>query len=176
MKNVLILSGSPRRGGNSDLLCDQFMAGAQAAGHHVEKIFICERKIAPCIGCYACKTGPCVFQDDAPAIAEKMLKADVIVLGTAVYFYSMTAQLKAVIDRSVMVYPRIQRKAFYYIMTMGDDEPAFESTLAALRGFAACCDGSTECGMVKAYNLYPAGAVRETAYMQEAYDLGRGIR
>lgn len=175
MKHILILSGSPRRGGNSDLLCDQFMAGAQAAGHQVEKIFVAGQRIAPCTGCYACRTGRCIFQDDAPAIVEKMLQADVIVLGTAVYFYSMTAQLKALIDRSVMVYPRIQGKVFYYIMTMGDDEPAFDSTLAALRGFAACCDGSTEGGMVKAHNLYPAGAVRETPFMQEAYDLGRSV-
>ena len=55
-KKVLILSGSPRKGGNSDLLCDQFLKGAQEAGHEVEKIRICEKKIAPCMGCYFCQT------------------------------------------------------------------------------------------------------------------------
>lgn len=175
MKKILILSGSPRKRGNSDTLCDQFMAGAQAAGHTVEKVFVSAQKIAPCTGCYACRNGACVFQDDAPAIVQKMLEADVIVLGTAVYFYSMTAQLKAIIDRSVMVYPRIQNKEFYYIMAMGDDAPEFESTIAALRGFVACCENSIERGMVKVHGLYDAGAVRNTPAMQEAYEMGRHV-
>ena len=54
MKNILILSGSPRKGGNSDTLCDQFMAGAQEAGHNVEKIWVQGEKIAPCLGCGHC--------------------------------------------------------------------------------------------------------------------------
>lgn len=175
MKKVLILSGSPRKGGNSDSLCDQFMAGAQAAGHCVEKVFVSAQKIGPCTGCYACRNGACVFQDDAPGIVQKMLEADVIVLGTAVYFYSMTAQLKAIIDRSVMVYPQIQNKEFYFIMAMGDDEPTFDSTIVALRGFVECCENSTVRGMVKVHGLYEAGAVRNTPAMQEAYEMGRRV-
>ena len=54
-KNILILSGSPRKGGNSDLLCDEFLRGAQEAGHDVEKVRVAEKKIAPCSGCYYCQ-------------------------------------------------------------------------------------------------------------------------
>lgn len=65
-KKVLILSGSPRKGGNSDILCDEFLRGAQDAGHRVEKIRVAEKKVAPCSGCYYCSThgGACVHKDD----------------------------------------------------------------------------------------------------------------
>ena len=55
-KKVLILSGSPRKGGNSDILCDEFLRGAQDAGHKAEKIRVAEKKVAPCSGCYYCST------------------------------------------------------------------------------------------------------------------------
>ena len=65
-KKVLILSGSPRKGGNSDILCNEFLRGAQDAGHKAEKIRVAEKKVAPCSGCYYCSThgGTCVHKDD----------------------------------------------------------------------------------------------------------------
>ena len=75
-KKVLILSSSPRRNGNSDLLCDRFAEGAGKAGHQVEKIRLAEKKIGYCTACYACRNGKCPQQDDAPEILEKMLAAD----------------------------------------------------------------------------------------------------
>ena len=100
-KKVLILSASPRKGGNSDLLCDQFAKGAEEAGHQVEKIRVQEKKIAPCLACYGCRnTGVCVQKDDMAAILDKLVEADVLVLATPVYFYSMDGQLKTLIDRT----------------------------------------------------------------------------
>lgn len=92
-ENVLIISGSPRKNGNSEMLCDAFAAGAAAAGKNVEKISLAGKKIGFCTACYACHTGGCPQQDDAPAIIQKMLTADVIVLATPVYFFTMCAQL-----------------------------------------------------------------------------------
>ena len=102
-KNVLILSGSPRKNGNSDILCDEFAKGATEAGHNVEKIHVSEKNIHPCIACYHCSknSGACVFKDDMAEILQKMIYADVLVLASPVYFYSIDAQLKAVIDRTV---------------------------------------------------------------------------
>jgi len=175
-QKVLIISSSPRKGGNSDALCDQFARGAEEAGNQVEKISLAGKKIAPCIACYACKNGKCPQPDEASAILDQMLAADVIVLATPVYFYTMCAQLKALIDRSVMIFPRLTNKKFYYIMTMADtDETRFAGTLAALRGFLDCYDGSVEAGMICATGVYQKGEVRNTPAWEESYRLGQTI-
>lgn len=99
-KKVLIISSSPREGGNSDTLCDQFGKGAKEAGHFVDKIRLAQMKIEYCSACYACKkTGHCAKQDDMAQVIDKMREADVIVLATPVYFYTMCAQMKTMIDR-----------------------------------------------------------------------------
>ena len=114
-KRVLILSGSPRNGGNSDILCDEFMKGAKDAGNDVEKIRVASKKIAPCTGCYYCSDhgGECVFKDDMAEVLQKMIDADVLVLASPVYFYSVCAQLKAVIDRTVARWLEVKNKEFY---------------------------------------------------------------
>lgn len=114
-KKVLILSSSPRRGGNSDTLCDEFLRGAQEAGHEVEKIFLKDKTIHYCTGCGVCNEGkPCPQKDDAPEIVRKMVAADVIVLATPVYFYTMSAQMKTLIDRCCAGYLEIRDKEFYF--------------------------------------------------------------
>ena len=82
-KNILILSSSPRRGGNSDTLCDEFMRGAIESGNQVEKIFLRDKNIHPCTGCSVCSRykKPCPQKDDAAEVIEKMLAA-VISLGS----------------------------------------------------------------------------------------------
>ena len=96
MKNVLILSGSPRKGGNSDLLCDEFMRGAKENGNQVAKINVADQKISPCRACYFCRdhSGECIYKDDMQKILQAMIDADVLVLASPVYFYSINAQLK----------------------------------------------------------------------------------
>lgn len=97
-KNVLILSSSPRRGGNSDRLCDPFLQGCKDAGHTVEKIFLKDKHINYCTGCGICSMygKPCPQKDDAAEVIEKMIAADVIVMATPVYFYTMSAQMKTI--------------------------------------------------------------------------------
>ena len=105
-----------------------------------------------------------------------MLTADVIVLSTPVYFYTMSAQLKTLIDRSVMYYPRIEKKEFYYIMTMADTEKAnFRGTIEALRGFVDCCENSVEKGMIEAAGVYEKGEIRNTPFMQQAFEMGKSV-
>jgi len=120
-KNVLILSGSPRKGGNTDTLCEEFKRGAEISGHSVEKIFVAAKKISYCTGCYYCAEngGHCVIEDDMNEILEKIEAADVIVLSSPVYFYSISAQLKTVIDRCVARWTSIKNKEFYYIAASG---------------------------------------------------------
>ena len=112
-KKILVLSSSFRKGGNSDTLCDQFVKGAVEAGHQVEKIFINDKQIGYCHGCGVCNTThKCVLHDDMAEILDKMIQADVIVMATPVYFYSMNGQMKTLIDRTVPRY-RGQRLLLY---------------------------------------------------------------
>lgn len=180
MKKVLILSGSPRKNGNSDVLCDEFMKGALAAGNLVEKIRVAEKKIAPCTGCYFCKDsgGRCVFNDDMCELLEKILAADVLVLATPVYFYSMCAQLKVVIDRTVARWKDIKNKELYYVMTAADDEEdTMDATLAGLHGFATCIDGYKEKGTLYGKGVYGKGEIfNHPELLQSAYEMGKSVR
>lgn len=176
-KKILILSGSPRKGGNSDILCDEFMRGAQDAGHTVEKIFIRDQKIGYCNACYAYReSGVCVLKDGMQEVLEKMAWADVIVMASPVYFYSIDAQMKAVIDRTLAQWTKLSDKEFYYIMTAADDEDAaFDTALACFRGFAVCLKGSKEKGIIRSGGVYEAGAVKGTKHMSAAYEMGKNV-
>ena len=97
---VLGIMGSPRIGGNSDILLDRALAGAQEAGAEVEKITLNLKKISGCQDCKKCnQTGVCALKDDMPEILQKVLEADAVIHSGPVYFWSMTAQMKAYLDR-----------------------------------------------------------------------------
>lgn len=176
-KKVLILSGSPRKNGNSDILCDQFAKGAAESGHEVEKICVAEKNIGYCRGCYACKeSGKCVIQDDMAEVLQKMIDAKVIVLASPVYFYSIDAQLKAVIDRTVARWLEVRNKEFYYIVTAADKETASaETTLACFRGYADCVEGAKEMGVVYGMGAYEKGEIKSSPAMSKAYEMGKNM-
>ncbi len=178
MKNILILSSSPRKGGNSQTLCEQFAQGAREAGHTVEMISLREKSIHCCTGCLAClQTGACVQKDDTAEILDKMLAADVIVLATPVYFYSMSAQMKMLIDRTVPVYERLENKEFYFIITQTDpDKGAMERTIEALRGFTeGCLTDPIERGILYGAGLQKVGEAQQSPLMRDAYEMGRQV-
>ena len=178
MKNVLILSGSPRKGGNSDLLCDAFQRGAEESGHTVIKVRVAEKKIAPCRGCYFCSEhdGECVMQDDMAELLQAIIDADVLVLASPVYFYSVAAQLKAVIDRTVARWTEVKNKELYYIMTAADAErSALETTLACFRGYADCIEGAKEMGVLYGTGVYEKGEVNGMPVLKEAYTMGKQV-
>lgn len=174
-KHILILSGSPRKNGNSDLLCESFRKGALEAGHQVEKIRVAEKNIGFCRGCYACKdTGICAVRDDMAGVLQKIIDADVLVLASPVYFYSIDAQLKAVIDRTVARWQEVKNKELYYIMTAADGERAsMETTLACFRGYADCIEGAEEKGVIYGTGVYEKGEITGTEAMREAYEMGK---
>ncbi len=177
-KTVLVLSASPRRGGNSDILCDQFVKGAQEAGHQAEKIFLGDKTIGYCIGCETCMRngGICVQDDDMEGILSKMIGADVIVLATPVYFYSMDAQLKTVIDRTVARYTEVANKEFYFIATAATNEQKLlESTIEGLRGFTSCLNRAQERGVIYGCGAWKKGDIRKKDAMDQTYEMGKHI-
>ncbi len=137
-----------------------------------------EKKIHPCIACYHCRDngGNCVFQDDMAEVLQKVINAQVLVLASPVYFYSVDAQLKAVIDRTVARWLEVKNKEFYYIVTMADEEAASaDTTLACFRGYADCVEGAIEKGVIIGGGVYEAGAVKQSEVMHKVYEMGKNI-
>lgn len=176
-KKVLILSGSPRKGGNSDILCDRFAQGATDGGNNVEKIRVAEKNIGYCRACYACRgTGVCAIKDDMAEILEKMIAADVIVLASPVYFYSIDAQLKALIDRTFARWTEVKNKELYYIVTAADGErEAADTTVACFNGYADCIDGAKHKGTVYGMGAYEKGEIKGSEAMVTAYEMGKNV-
>jgi multimeric flavodoxin WrbA len=105
--HILGIWGSPRKGGNSEALLGAFLDGAAGAGAEVEKIALRELKISPCLEIYHCfKDGTCPIKDDMLPLYDKLLAADVVVLASPIFFYSVSAQAKAMIDRTQALWAR----------------------------------------------------------------------
>ncbi len=104
---VLGIMGSPRVGGNTDLLLDEALKGAQSRGAEVEKLSADKLKIAPCREIYAClKDGNCVIQDDMKDVYPKLLEADAVIVATPMFFYTVSAQLMPLISRCQALWAR----------------------------------------------------------------------
>lgn len=178
-KKVLVISSSPRRGGNSDILCDEFLKGAQEAGHSVEKVFLKDKKINYCSGCGFCNTNGqtmCSQKDDMQEILDKIIEADVIVLATPVYFYTMCGQLKTFIDRCCARYLHINNKEFYYLMTAAENsKSAFDRVIEEFRGFLYCLSGAKEKEAILAPGVWNLGDINDTDYITQAFNMGKSV-
>lgn len=174
---VLAVSSSPRPGGNSDVLCDQFLKGATDSGHMVSKVRLEEKHIQPCHACYqCCGSKRCAQEDGMDPILSALMDADVIVLSTPVYFYSMTAQMKTMIDRCLPRYREIANKKFYFIVTAADPERSTaDVAIAGLRGFLRCLPGAEEAGTIYGMGAWDKGDIYRHPAFNDAYEAGKTI-
>ncbi|MGL4410935.1 MAG: flavodoxin family protein [Bacteroidales bacterium] len=178
MKKVVILSSSPRRGGNSDTICDEFYRGANDVGHKVDKIFLRDKQVNFCTGCGACSSygKPCPQKDDMPEVLQRIIDADVVVMATPVYFYTMSAQMKTVIDRCCSRYTEIRDKEFYFIITAAeDDQPKMERTLDTFQGFLDCLENPVNKGVVYGLGVWHVGDIKGHNSLIEAYNMGLSV-
>ena len=111
-------------------------------------------------------------------ILNKMVKADVIVMATPVYFYTMNGQMKTLIDRTVPRYTEISNKDFYFIVAAADDNrDNMEKTLEGFRGFTEdCLEGAREKGVIYGTGAWQIGDIKNSPAMEEAYNAGRSIK
>jgi len=152
---VLGISGSPRRNGNTELLIREFMRGAEAGGHKTELIILSELKISPCTSCGSCqKTGKCIIIDDMQAMHKKLLEADCIVFASPIYFGGVSAQLKSFIDRcqtlwsrkyilkQALISPDRGKRSGYFISTAGrkDYNKVFEGGIFTVKAIFSSLD------------------------------------
>lgn len=104
---VLALSGSPRKKGNSETLLRAVLNGVEAAGGEVEFIRLYDLRLQPCIGCGGCdKTGECVLDDDMQGLYSEIIASQLVILASPIYFYGITAQAKAFVDRCQALWNR----------------------------------------------------------------------
>ena len=177
-KKVLVLSASPRKGGNSDILCDQFMQGAKEAGNKAEKIFLRDKEINYCIACDTCQSngGNCDQSDDMAEVLDRMIAADVIVMATPVYFNTMNAQMKTLIDRTYSRYAKISNKEIYFIVTAANPrKQMMERTIEGFRGFIYFLPGAKEKGIIYGTGAWNMGDIKGTKAMTEAYEMGKTV-
>ena len=174
---ILIISSSPRNGGNSEVLCGQFAKGAAEAGHEVEKVNLREKKLSPCLACCACmENHVCAIKDDMAEIFPKLVAADVIVLASPVYFYSLCSQMKMLIDRCLVDHKAISGKQFYFIITAADPRhEAVDETLAAFRGFLRCLPDVEEAGVIYGTGAWDKGDIYQHPAYTQAYETGKRL-
>lgn len=177
-KKVLIVSTSPRKGGNSDTLAEEFAKGAREAGHEVEKIGLWDKTIGFCRGCLACqKTKRCVIHDDADAIAQKMMAADVIVFATPIYYYEMSGQMKTMLDRGNPLYSSDYAfRDIYLLATAADtDDSAMDGAIKGLEGWIACFEKARLAGVVFGGGADAVGTIKGNPALSEAYEMGKTV-
>lgn len=172
-KNIVIISASPRKQSNSDILCDEFMRGAKEAGHRVEKIRLAEKNINYCTGCCSCigGKGRCAQKDDMNGILEKILAVDVLVLASPVYFHSFNGQMKTFMDRVCPIYSLIRGKEVYFIASAAGGSLPVENTFQTFRVFTRCLD-VREMGTVAVTGVWEEGGVKGKHACKAAYAMG----
>ena len=178
-KKVLIISATPRKGGNSEILAQAFGDGAKAAGNEVEVISLRDKNLLFCKGCLACqKTGRCILKDDAAEITGKMQAADVLVFATPIYYYSVSGQLKTMLDRSNPLYGSdYQFRDIYLLTAAAEDESSTpEGAIHGLQGWIACFEKAHLAGTVFAGGVNAPGEIQNHPARKEAFDLGAAIQ
>jgi multimeric flavodoxin WrbA len=154
------------------------MMGTKETGHQAEKVFLKDKKINYCTGCTTCFNGgkKCSQKDDMTEVLEKMIAADVIVMATPVYFYTMCGQMKTLIDRTCARYTEINNKDFYFIVTAAvKSKPAMERTLEEFRGFTSCLKGAKEKGIIYGTGAWEIGDIKKSNTFKQAYEMGKTV-
>jgi multimeric flavodoxin WrbA len=185
--NLIGIMGSPRKGGNSDILLDQALLGAGEAGATVEKISLLELKIVPCLEIYAClKDGQCSIKDDMRGLYQRLIDCERLIVAAPIFFYGVPATAKAFIDRCQAIWVRKHilkmpfpsegnRKGAFISVGATQGKKLFEGSIVMMRYFFEALD------MVYAENLLVRGVDQKGEIrkheekLQEAHELGKRL-
>ena len=177
-KKVLIISSSPRKGGNSETLAASFAKGAKEAGNEVETIYLREKQYGFCRGCFAClKLGHCVIKDDAAEIVAKMHDADVLVFASPVYYYSVSGQLKTMLDRANPLFDTDYAfTKVYFLATAAENEKETAAgSIKVIQGWVDCFPRCELTETVFAGGVNDIGDIAGHAALETAYRVGREV-
>jgi len=186
---VLGIFGSPRRGGNTDILLEEALKGAQSQGVEVERIYLTDFSITPCRECHGCdQTGRCVIEDDMQKIYPKLLEADIIILSSPIFFYGVTAWVKALIDRSQALWARKyllkdsslgkggrKRKGFFISVGATKGQKVFEGAILTVKYFFDVLNAEYS-GELVFRGIEAKGEIRNHKdAIQQAFETGRKL-
>ena len=177
-ENIVVLSGSPRKGGNTDRLAAAFIEGAKSQGKDVVQFRVADMKIGGCLGCNHCfdEVGVCVQNDDMLEILDALQKADTLVLASPVYYFSMTAQLKLVIDRTyALISTGTPIKKAALLMTCGDSSKEVAEGAVVVYKNTCSYNNWEDGGVIIATELHEPGEIDGREELEKAKALGKDI-
>ena len=181
-KNILVVTGSPRRNGNSDSMADAFIKGAVSAGHEAQKFEAARKAIGGCRACKACwkKGKPCTFSDDFDELSPLLEAADVLVFSTPVYWFGFPAQIKAAIDKMNAYLsescPRPLKIKQSVLLVCGADEgmELFDGITATYKSIARYMNWEDK-GILAVPGVSEKGDIAKTGALKKAEELGRSL-
>lgn len=175
---IVVLTGSPRRNGNTNHLAAQFIKGAEEAGHEVYRFDCAQHKISSCIACNSCgMNGPCIFNDDFNELRPHLLEADIVVFASPMYYFGFSSQLKTVIDRFYALNGKLKGANKQAALLMAYADTALEEATPMLSHYHTLIKylGWSDLGTVVAPGMWPTGAINNTEFSRLAYKLGHNI-
>jgi len=179
MKNILIISSSIRNKSNSEILAEQALQGALAAGNNAQLITLKDKDIRFCRGCLACqRTMKCVIKDDVAEILEKVKAADTVVFATPIYYYELSGQLKTLLDRLNPIYPQEYCFRDIYLMTTSAEEgnDVVETAVGGIKGWIACFEKARFAGVFNGGGVNDAGGVsKHDDMLKAACEFGKSL-
>ncbi len=175
---IVVLTGSPRKNGNTAYLADQFIKGAEERGHVVTRFDCAFLNVAGCNACNHCgMNGPCVFKDDFERIRPKLIEADLVAFVSPMYYFGVSEQLKRVIDRFYAINGQLKgrRKKAAFLMAYANTAPEEAEPMLSHYRTLVNYLGWTSVGTVVAPGVWTAGSIKRTNYGEEAYRLGKSL-
>ena len=174
---ILVLTGSPRKNGNSNILVDNFIKGATEKGHKVFRFDSAFKDVHPCIACNKCgMNGPCVFNDDFNFVRQHIVDCDLVVFATPMYYFGISAQLKTVIDRFYAINGQIHvpKKAALF-MTYANNSKHDEQPIRTHYDVLLDYLGWTDIGRFIVPGVWTEGSIKRTDYPQKVYEFGKSL-
>ncbi len=186
---VLGLFGSPRRGGNTDLLLEEMLKRAQSQEAEIERVFLSDWHISGCRECRRCEIdGNCVIQDQMQKLYPKFLQADRIILASPIFFYGVTAQAKRMIDRCQALWARkyilkktsvqeknARRKGWFLSVAGSRGEKVFQGAILTVRYFFDALNVEYAGGLTFG-RIDTKGAIKKhSTALKEAFEAGRQL-
>jgi len=180
MSKIVVLAGSMRRHGNTESLVSSFTEGAKQNGNEVTVLSVADYHVAPCTGCNACRkreNKDCVIKDDMQQVFSILKGADIIVLASPVYFYGLSARLKAIIDRLHQpARSELNVKRLGLLLVAADTLPAVFDAIKLQYHLILDYFHLQTIGEVLAYGVEAVGDIKGKPVLEDAYLLGRKVK